>query len=95
MFIKQGLYQTPAFLPTGFYSCSSSNITTKMDKERIYRILFSGVYPLYIQKAEKKGCTKEEADTIICWLTGYNKEGLQQQLDQKTDFTTFLHKHRS
>ena len=61
-----------------------------MDKERIYRLLFSSVYPLYVQKAEKKGRTKEEVDTVICWLTGYNKEGLQQQLDQKNDFKTFF-----
>ena len=51
---------------------------------------FASVYPLYIQKAEKKGRTKEEVDTIICWLTGYNQKSLQQQLDEKTDFETFF-----
>jgi hypothetical protein len=61
-----------------------------MDKERIYRILFSSVYPLYIKKAETKGRTKEEVDTIIFWLTGYNKETLQQQVDKKSDFKTFF-----
>ena len=61
-----------------------------MDKERIYRILFSTVYPLYIKKAEKKGRTKEEVDTIIFWLTGYNKQTLQQQIDKKSDFETFF-----
>src|SRR5438094_408267 len=61
-----------------------------MDKERIYRILFSSVYPLYIKKAETKGRTKDEVDTVIFWLTGYNKETLQQQIDKKSDFKTFF-----
>jgi len=51
---------------------------------------FAGVYPLYIQKAEKKGRTKEEVDTIIYWLTGYNKQSLQKQIDTKVDFETFF-----
>jgi len=51
---------------------------------------FASVYPLYVQKAEKKGRTKEEVDTIICWLTGYNRESLQRQIDEKTDFETFF-----
>lgn len=67
----------------------TTNIT-RMDKERIYRILFSSVYPLYIKKAEKKGRTKEDVDTIIFWLTGYNKQTLQQQIDKKSDFKTFF-----
>lgn len=45
---------------------------------------------MYIQKAEKKGRTKEEVDTIIFWLTGYDSQTLQQQLDRKTDFETFF-----
>lgn len=53
-------------------------------------MLFSSVYPLYIQKAEKKGRTKEEVDTVIFWLTGYNAQGLQEQIDQKSDFETFF-----
>jgi len=61
-----------------------------MDIERIYKLLFSTVYPLYIQKAERKGRTKEEVDTIIFWLTGYNKQTLQKQIDKKTDFKTFF-----
>ena len=51
---------------------------------------FARVYPLYIQKAEKKGRTKEEVDTIIYWLTGYNKQTLQKQIDKKNDFETFF-----
>ncbi len=61
-----------------------------MDKERIYKILFASVYPLYIKKAEAKGRTKEEVDTIIFWLTGYNNQTLQQQIDKKNDFKTFF-----
>jgi len=61
-----------------------------MDNTRVYRMSFSGVYPLYIQKAEKKGRTKAEVDTIIFWLTGYDKQTLQQQIDRKTDFETFF-----
>ncbi len=61
-----------------------------MNKERIYKILFSSVYPLYLKKVETKGRTKEELDTVIFWLTGYNKKTLQQQIDRKTDFQTFF-----
>jgi hypothetical protein len=51
---------------------------------------FAGVYPHYIAKAEKKGRTKEEVDTIIYWLTGYNQKTLQKQIDTKVDFETFF-----
>ena len=61
-----------------------------MNKERIYKILFSSVYLLYIKKVERKGHTKEELDTVIFWLTGYSKKTLQQQIDRKTDFQTFF-----
>ena len=61
-----------------------------MDNNRIYRLLFSSVYPLYLQKVEKKGRTKAELDEIIFWLTGYNEQTLQQQIDEKNDFETFF-----
>ena len=61
-----------------------------MQKHRIYTTPFASVYPFYIQKAEKKGRTKSEVDEIIFWLTGYDKKGLQKQLDKKTDFETFF-----
>ena len=51
---------------------------------------FAGVYPLYIQKAERKGRTKEEVDEVIFWLTGYNAKSLQQQIDKKVDFEVFF-----
>lgn len=58
--------------------------------ERVYKMSFAGVYPHYIQKAEKKGRTKAEVDEIICWLTGYNARELQQHIDNKTNFETFF-----
>ena len=61
-----------------------------MDNTRIYKMTFASVYPFYIQKAEKKGRTKEEVDEIIYWLTGYNQQNLQHQLDNKCDFETFF-----
>ena len=63
-----------------------------MDNSRVFRMSFAGVYPHYIQKAEKKGRTKEEVDEIICWLTGYDRQELQQHLDKKTDFETLFTK---
>jgi hypothetical protein len=61
-----------------------------MNKERVYALVFASVYPLYIKKAERKGHSKEEVDTIIFWLTGYDKKSLQQQIDKKVDFETFF-----
>jgi len=61
-----------------------------MDNTRVYRMSFASVYPLYIKKVERKGRTKEEVDAIIFWLTGYNKQTLQKQIDNKTDFETFF-----
>lgn len=61
-----------------------------MDKAKVFKIPFSDVYPLYIAKAEKKGRTKEEVDTVIFWLTGYNKQTLQQQMDKNSDLKTFF-----
>lgn len=61
-----------------------------MDNTRVYRMIFASVYPLYIQKAEKKGRTKSEVDEIIFWLTGYDEKGLKEQLDKKNDFETFF-----
>jgi hypothetical protein len=51
---------------------------------------FARVYPLYVQKAERKNRTKEEVDQIICWLTGYDLAGLRQQIEQKNDLETFF-----
>ena len=61
-----------------------------MDNSRVYKMSFAGVYPHYIKKAERKGRTKAEVDTIICWLTGYDQKALQKQIDEKNDFETFF-----
>lgn len=61
-----------------------------MKKPRIYTMSFASVYPLYIQKAEKKDRTKEEVDEIIFWLTGYDQDSLQQAIDRAIDFETFF-----
>ena len=61
-----------------------------MDNTRVFKMSFASVYPHYIQKAEKKGRTKEEVDTIICWLTGYDQQALQQQINKKSGFETFF-----
>jgi len=61
-----------------------------MPKNRIFAMKFAGVYPLYVQKAERKNRTKKEVDQIICWLTGYDQAGLQRQIKNETDFETFF-----
>ncbi|NOT52097.1 MAG: DUF2200 domain-containing protein [Chitinophagaceae bacterium] len=61
-----------------------------MDNARVFAYTFASIYPLYIQKVEKKGRTKEELDTVLFWLTGYNKKTLRQQIDKKNDLETFF-----
>jgi hypothetical protein len=61
-----------------------------MPGHRIFTMKFSLVYPMYVQKAERKSRTKEEVDQIICWLTGYDRKGLQQQIKKEKDFETFF-----
>jgi hypothetical protein len=61
----------------------SNAVTTK--KPRVFAMSFASVYPLYVQKAEKKGRTKEEVNEIVAWLTGYSSEQLQRVIDDKVD----------
>lgn len=61
-----------------------------MTEHRIFTTSFASVYPMYVQKAERKGRTKDEVDDVICWLTGYDRAGLQRQIKDKTDFRTFF-----
>lgn len=61
-----------------------------MASRSINQMIFAGVYPHYISKAEKKNRTKAEVDQIICWLTGYSLESLQKQIETKIDFETFF-----
>ena len=59
-------------------------------KPRVFAMSFASVYPLYVQKAEKKGRTRGEVDEVIAWLTGYRGESLQRALDAKIDLETFF-----
>lgn len=61
-----------------------------MVNTKVFRMPFARVYPHYLKKVEAKGHSKEELDTIIYWLTGYDQHGLQHQLDCKFDFETFF-----
>jgi hypothetical protein len=61
-----------------------------VEKPRIFTTSFGSVYPLYVQKAAKKGRTKEEVNEIITWLTGYSGEQLQHAIDAKVDFEAFF-----
>ncbi|WMJ90755.1 DUF2200 domain-containing protein [Anaerocolumna sp. MB42-C2] len=61
-----------------------------MTNDRVYKMEFSRVYPLLVQKAERKGRTRSEVDDVICWLTGYNESGLQEQIVKNNDYETFF-----
>ncbi|GHV42945.1 hypothetical protein FACS189490_12800 [Clostridia bacterium] len=61
-----------------------------MDKPRIFSTPFGDVYPMYVQKAERKGRTANEVDTVTCWLTGYDESSLQEQISNGTDVETFF-----
>ena len=61
-----------------------------MSNTRISSTSFPSIYPKYVQKAEKKNRTKDEVDTIIFWLTGYDRQSLQKQIDDRIDFETFF-----
>ncbi len=58
--------------------------------QRVFRMKFADVYPLYVQKAERKNRTQAEVDQIICWLTGYTLAGLRRQIEQGSTFEAFF-----
>lgn len=60
------------------------------NNHRLFRMKFADVYPLYVQKAERKNRTKEEVDQIIFWLTGYDRAGLQKQINEGNSLETFF-----
>lgn len=60
------------------------------NQNRVFAMPFAKVYPLYVQKAERKNRTRAEVDQVISWLTGYDAEGLRRQIEQETDFQTFF-----
>ncbi len=61
-----------------------------MKKEKVYALVFANVYPMYVKKVESKGRTVEELKTVIFWLTGYDENTFQEQLDKKSDLETFF-----
>ncbi|TGL47369.1 DUF2200 domain-containing protein [Leptospira wolffii] len=61
-----------------------------MEKHRIFTTSFASVYPMYVQKAERKGRTKAEVDKIIFWLTGYDAKEFQKQLKKEVNFEEFF-----
>ena len=63
-----------------------------MDNSRVYKMTFASVYPHYINKVEKKGRTQAELETVIHWLTGYDKKALQKVIADKFDLETFFRK---
>lgn len=63
---------------------------TSTHDERIAKMIFASVYPLYLAKVEKKSRTKEELDQIIRWLTGFNNDKLQELINERVTFETFF-----
>ena len=63
---------------------------TNVHNERIAKMIFASVYPLYLAKVEKKGRTKEELHQVIAWLTGFNNEELKNLIEKKVTFETFF-----
>jgi len=61
-----------------------------MPRHRIFGYSFASIYPLYVTKVERKGRTADEVDEVICWLTGYDREGLRRQIDREVDLETFF-----
>jgi hypothetical protein len=59
-------------------------------EQRIFTMNFASVYPLYVAKAEKKGRTKSDVDSVLCWLTGYSLKELEKQLKKQVDIKTFF-----
>ncbi len=64
--------------------------TTKTHDERIAKMIFASVYPMYVEKVEKKGRTKEELHQVIEWLTGFDDKKLNDQIEKKVTFETFF-----
>ena len=61
-----------------------------MKAQKIFEMPFAAVYPAYVKKAERRGRTKQEVDSVICWLTGYDQVGLMRQIKERVDIQTFF-----
>jgi hypothetical protein len=64
--------------------------TTDKHNDRIARMTFASVYPMYVQKVEAKGRTKEELHEVIQWLTGFDDKKLQDLIEKRVTFETFF-----
>ena len=62
----------------------------KNEKHKVFFMPFSKIYPLYVEKAERKGRTKKEVDEILTWLTGYSTKEIESEIKKETDLETFL-----
>ncbi len=69
---------------------NKQGVKNQVEKPRIFTTSFVSVYPLYVQKAERKGRTKAEVDEIIYWLTGYDEKSFQEQLNKEVNFEEFF-----
>lgn len=58
--------------------------------QRIARMTFASVYPLYLEKVQKKGRTREELQQVIAWLTGFDKKKQQQLIEEDANFEAFF-----
>ncbi len=67
-------------------------MATEKNQQKLFKMSFASVFPLYVTKVEKKGRTTKELEAIIFWLTGYDKKMLQKHIDAKIDFETFFAK---
>jgi hypothetical protein len=61
-----------------------------VDTKRVFKMSFAGVYPHYVQKAQKKGRTQKDVDDVICWLTGYSPKALAKQIADKKSLEVFF-----
>lgn len=61
-----------------------------MTTHPVFKMAFAKLYPLYVAKAERKGRTQAEVDQVLCWLTGYDEQGLRRQVECGNDLSTFL-----
>src|SRR5690554_486747 len=69
---------------------ATRNGRNAMSDHPVFKFKFAKVYPMYVQKAERKGRTKEEVDEILRWFTGHDQAGLQRQIDQEVDLRSFI-----
>ncbi|ASR53842.1 DUF2200 domain-containing protein [Cellulomonas sp. PSBB021] len=61
-----------------------------MNEQRLFRMTFASIYPLYVTKVERKGRTVDELHEVLTWLTGYDEAGLRAAVDSQVDLETFF-----